>query len=132
MTNQTERAQARKTALVVATVLVLLAGLKFYRGRTGTAEVLTGIAATLALVGLLIPALAIRFHRGWMKLAEALGFVNSRILLSIVYYFVITPFGLVKKLFGSDPLERRAGRSDSYWIHRPVGRQSKQQFEQTF
>lgn len=132
MTNQTEKTQSRKTALLVAAVLALLAGLKWYRGRLVTAEVLGGIAAVLAFVGLLVPALAIQFHRGWMKLAEALGFVNSRILLSIVYYIAITPFGLVKKVFGGDPLGRRAARADSYWIRRPVARQSKEQFEQSF
>ena len=132
LTNTTEKAQSRKTALVVAGVLALLAGLKYYRGRLVTAEVLAAIAATLALVGLFIPALAVRFHRGWMKLAEALGYVNSRILLSLVYFLAITPLGLIKKIFGSDPLARRAGRGDSYWIRRPIARQSKEQFEQSF
>ena len=113
-------------------MLALLAGLKWYRGRLVTAEVLGAIAATLAFVGLLVPALAVQFHRAWMKLAEGLGFVNSRILLSIVYYIAITPFGVVKKIFGGDPLERRAARGDSYWIHRSVARQSKEQFEQSF
>jgi multisubunit Na+/H+ antiporter MnhG subunit len=127
-----ERTQSRKTTLVVAAVLGLLAAWNVYRGRMIRAEIMGAVAAVLAVTGFFLPELAVRFHRGWMKLGGALGYVNSRILLTIVYFLVITPFGWIRKLMGSDPLLRRQTREDGYWHRRPIQRQAKEQFERAF
>jgi hypothetical protein len=125
-------AQARKTAFIVGGVLLLLAAWNFYRGRMMALYVLGGIACALFLVGLLLPSLARQFHILWMRLAVALGYINSRILLSLMFYGVFTPYGLLMRLFGRDPLHRREARRVSYWIPRKVTRQAKEQFERLF
>ena len=124
--------QARKTAFIVGGVLLLLAAWNFYRGRMTALYVLGGTACALFLVGLLLPPLARRFHILWMRLAVALGYINSRILLSLMFYGVFTPYGLVMRLFGRDPLHRRGARRESYWIPRKTTRQTKEQFERLF
>jgi hypothetical protein len=125
-------AQARKTALVVAVVLFLFAAWNFYRGRTTVAAVLSGAGVALVLTGLLVPALARRFHVFWMKVAAVLGYVNSRVLLTLMYYGVFAPYGLVSRLAGRDPLRRRGAKRQSYWTERKSTRQSKEQFERLF
>jgi hypothetical protein len=128
ITNQ----QARKTALIVAGVLLLLAAWNFYRQRMTVVTVLGGIALALVISGLLIPPAARAFHVAWMKLAFALGYVNSRVLLFLLFYLVITPYGLIAKLFGHDPLNRRAKGRESYWIPREHSRQTRERFERSF
>jgi hypothetical protein len=125
-------AQARKTALVVAGVLLLIAAWNFYRGRMTLVYILGGTGAFLLVAGLALPAVARRFHTLWMQLAAALGYVNSRILLSLMFYGVFMPYGLFSKLFGRDPLNRRAAKRESYWTPRPRTRQTKEQFERLF
>ena len=93
--------QARKTALVVALVLALIAIWNIYRVRFTVAAVLGGIAVLLTLIGLFVPIAARGFHRFWMGIAGVLGYVNSRILLTILYYGLLTPYGLVSRLVGS-------------------------------
>lgn len=129
---QVDDAQARKTAFVVAIVLLLFAGWNLYRQRLIVAEVLGGIGCLLLLSGLLLPSVARRFHIFWMKVAAILGYVNSRILLSLLFYGVITPYGLVSRLVGRDPLNRRGQGRSSYWIPRENSRQAKEQFERLF
>jgi hypothetical protein len=126
------RAEARKTALLVAAALLVIATLNYYRGRTTVAAVAIGLCATLILIGLTMPPVARYFHIGWMKFAEALGYVNSRVLLTLVYYFVFTPYSLVSRLIGRDPLRRRGKPQESYWTERKVTRQSREQFERSF
>src|SRR5262245_22366911 len=99
LTKRDEKQQASRTALVVAAVLMLLSGFNLYRGRTMSAEIMGAVAGILAVIGLAIPGLAIQFHRGWMGLAAVLGFINSRILLTIIYFIAVTPIGLLCKLF---------------------------------
>jgi hypothetical protein len=126
------RAQARKTACVVAFVLCLFAAWQVYRGRTTAAAVLGGLALLLLVAGLFVPALARRFHIFWMRFAVVLGYVNSRVLLTLMYYGVFTPYRFFSRLFGRDPLRRRGPARESYWIERKQTRQSKEQFERLF
>ncbi len=125
-------AQARKTALVVACVLLAVAAWNLYRGRTMMVAIVGGAGGALLLTGLLLPSLARRFHVFWMQVAAVLGYVNSRILLSLMYYGVFTPYGIVSRLVGRDPLRRRGARSETYWVERKTTRQAKEQFERLF
>ena len=129
---QVETAQARKTALIVGGMLLLFTAWNYYRGRLTVVVVLGSIAVALVLTGLLIPGLARRFHIFWMKVAAILGYINSRILLSLMFYGVFVPYGLVMRLFGRDVLNRRSASRESYWIRRKATRQPKEQFERLF
>ena len=124
--------QARQTALVVGSVLLLLGGGSLWRGHLLRAEILGGAGAILLLLGLAVPQWTVPFHRAWMKLAGWLGYVNSRLLLSIMYYGVLTPVGFLLRLAGRDPLRRRRKGLESYWIPRPRARQDREQFERLF
>lgn len=133
MTNSvSSRAQARKTALTVGAVLVLAGGISLWRHHALRAEIMGGAGALLLLLGLLAPRWVEPFHFAWMKLAAGLGYVNSRIILSIMYYGVLTPIGFVMRMAGRDPLRRRGARQESYWIPRPRVRQEHEQFERLF
>ncbi|MDT5293997.1 MAG: hypothetical protein QOJ76_877 [Acidobacteriota bacterium] len=125
-------AQARKTALVVAAVLLAVAAWNLYRGRTAVVAVSGIVGAALLVTGLLLPAAARRFHTGWMRFAAALGHVNSRVLLTLMYYLAVTPYGFVSRLARRDPLRRRGARRESYWIERKTTRQTREQFERLF
>ncbi len=125
-------AQARKTTFVVAGVLALVALWNLYQGRATVVMILATISLSLLFIGLLLPAAAIGFHRFWMAVAGVLGYVNSRILLSLLYYGLFTPYGIVSRVVGRDPLQRRKSGVKSYWVKRSYTRQSKEQFEHLF
>jgi len=123
---------ARKNTLIVAAAFALLGAWNVYRHRPPVAEVLGGLALALCLLALLFPAGAVRFNQGWMAAGKALGYVNARILLSLVYYAVVTPIGVLLRWKGHDPLNRRAQSRNSYWVPRKSPRQSKSGFERSF
>jgi hypothetical protein len=125
-------AQARKSALLVAAVLLAVAAWNFYRGRTGVVVVFASAGAALVLAGLFVPRAARAFHVAWMRFAVALGHVNSRVLLTLMYYLVMTPYGVVSRLVGRDPLRRRGVGGDSHWVERKTTRQTREQFERLF
>lgn len=125
-------AQARKSALLVAAVLLGIAAWNLYRGRPTVVIVFGALGAALVVSGLFVPPAARAFHIAWMKFAAVLGHVNSRVLLTLVYYLVVTPYGVVTRLVGRDPLGRRGARGESYWVERKATRQSREQFERLF
>jgi len=64
------------------------------------------LGVVLAAMAAIVPRALEPFHRVWMMLGERLGWVNSRIILSVVYYGVVVPVGLVRRVMGSDPMRR--------------------------
>ncbi|MDA9072890.1 SxtJ family membrane protein [Pelagibacteraceae bacterium] len=54
----------------------------------------------------------------WLKLGEKLGIIVSPIVMGIIYFFVITPTGLLVKLFGKDLLNIKFSKEKTYWIKR--------------
>ena len=59
-----------------------------------------------------------KLYKAWMKFAHLLGWVNTRIILTLVYFLIMTPLALIFKVVGKDPMNRKLGGQDSYWIKR--------------
>ena len=127
-----EAALARKSALSVGAVFLLIALWNAWRGRPAIWMPAGTLGIFLLLTGQFWKAGALHFHRGWMRFAVALGYVNSRILLSLMFYLIITPFGVVSRLVGRNPMGRRGSKQPSYWIPRSRPRQPQAQFERLF
>jgi hypothetical protein len=106
----------RDFGLLVGGVLLALGGWWLYRGKyTAFSVVLLLSGATLVLSGALLPKSLVVPNRLWMGLAEAMGFVMTRVILGVVFFLFVTPIGLARRLCGGDPLGRRAKRTESYW-----------------
>ena len=82
----------------------------------------TWIAAVFAALALFAPGVLLPLNRLWGWFAFRLGHANNYLVLGIFLYLVITPLGLVMRLFGCDPLARRLERRGSYWT--PVTRRT--------
>ena len=82
--------------------------------------VLGGIGGALMVLGLVLPVILRPIYRVWMGLAFVLGFIMTRVLLTLVFYLVVTPIGLLLRLFGKDPMQRALKPDQpSYWIPKP-------------
>lgn len=65
-----------------------------------------GIGGALVGLGVVAPMSLKQVHRGWMKVGHVLGAINTRIILGIIYYGLITPMGLAMRLMGKDSMHR--------------------------
>jgi saxitoxin biosynthesis operon SxtJ-like protein len=65
------------------------------------------LAVALVVPALVAPRVLAPAHRAWMALAEVLAWVNTRILLGLVFYLVVTPIGLLMRLLRRDPMRRQ-------------------------
>jgi Saxitoxin biosynthesis operon protein SxtJ len=111
--------------------LVMLGGfgvlgtLAFLNARRGGSEVWMGIAVAfwtvagvLFLWSLASPRTLPPVYRAWMRFGQAIGGVMSTVLLTVLYFAVVTPVGLLMRAFGTDPIARR-GKAASYWRPHP-------------
>lgn len=50
-------------------------------------------------------------YKVWMKIGDILGFINTRIILGFLFFFIIWPIGLIKRVFGTDVMGKRFDKS---------------------
>jgi Saxitoxin biosynthesis operon protein SxtJ len=73
-------------------------------------------AVILVSMALIIPAALGPVYNVWMRFAEALGWVNTRIILSVIFFVVFFPFGIIMRMF-NDPMRRKFDPAvDSYRV----------------
>jgi len=125
-------AQLRRFGVTVAGPFLVLAGLAYWRTHIRTAEVFAALSAFFAVTGLLIPVVLRPVHRVWMAGAHALGWFNTRVILTIVWFVAITPIGALKRWFGGDALTREFTAQQSYWVPREAPADPKGAMERWF
>ena len=77
------------------------------------------VAVVVPIVGWLVPAFMRMVFLGMSYLAWPIGFVVSHVVLAVVYYLVLTPIGLLTRLFGYDSMKKTFDPdAESYWIDR--------------
>ena len=109
--------EGRKFALTVAAALVVLASVALWRGHGRPAGILGLAGLLLATAGIIVPYRLGPLYRAWMGLAHTIARVTNPVVMGFVYFVVITPVGIVMRLFGSNPL-KRISEEGSFWIRR--------------
>jgi hypothetical protein len=120
----------RSFGLTVGGVLLAIAALSVWRQHPTRAEVLAAVGSVLVVLALVRPSALAGPAAVWSRIGHALGWFNSRVLLTVMFAIVIWPIGLVSRLFGSDPLERR--RRGSMWSAYPERMRDPKHFERLF
>lgn len=93
--------------------------------------VVWGMALVFPVVYYAVPALQKRLYVGFLYAVFPIGFVVSNVILALAYYLVVTPIGLVMRLFGYDPMERRLRPEEkSYWVEHQRVDDPKRYFRQ--
>ena len=99
--------ELRNFGLVVGAMLATLFGLWPFLS-DGVAPLWPWpVALSFWLVALLLPNTLIYIYRLWLPLGHALGWLNTRVILSVIYVIAIVPAGFVMQLLGRDPMERK-------------------------
>ena len=107
MTIAPDLGQERSFGRSVGSVLVLIGVYQFARGRPTAGVWMTSVGALLAALGTFAPAALNVPSRVWWRVSHALGWVNSRVLLSVFFFAVLTPVGVIFRLIGRDPLSQK-------------------------
>ena len=71
------------------------------------------IAGVLWVPALLMPGVLRPVYTTWMKIGHGIGWVNTRIILGVLFYVLVLPMGLIMRLFGNDPMARKRDESAS-------------------
>jgi len=123
----------RRFAWLMAVVFLIIASWQYFSG-VAADDLL--IWAGLAVVFLLLsffPASNVlkQLHKAWMTLAFILGWFVSRFLLTLIFYLIMTPIGLLARLFGKELLDKKfPGEKTSFW--EPYHRTESEHYEKMY
>ena len=74
------------------------------------------IGLPLLFLAILSPNSLLYFYKAWMQLGNILGWLNSRLILGLVFILVLQPIALIMKLIGHDPLKLKRRNQKSYKV----------------
>ena len=119
----------RRFGFLVGGAFLALGALSVWRGRS---LIVTGafaaVGLTLAIWALVAPARLASPYRAWMGIAKILGPIMTPVFMSVMYFVVLTPVAIIRRLLGGNPMVARG--PESFWIARSAtrGRSMERQF----
>ncbi len=122
----------KKTGLTVGIVLILVSLILWYLGKTSSIY-FSSVGGLFVIIAVVFPSLLRPFHIVWMILALLMGFVMSRVVLTILFYIVLTPVGIIAKIFGKKFMPLGFDKNaESYWERRENKVKDKIDYERQF
>jgi cell division protein FtsW (lipid II flippase) len=106
--------EGRIFALTLAGGFLVIAVLAMRKDRYRVETVAFSLSAISVLAALAVPGHLEPARRAWMKLGEAIGFVTTPVIMAVVYYVILSPIAIARRLIG-----RRKPARDSHWHQRP-------------
>ena len=125
------RRDLRNFGLVVGTGFVIIGGLLLWKEK-GLWPWFGGAGLMLILLGMAAPPLLKPLQKSWMTLAVIMGWLMTRLILSLLFFLVLTPIGLAGRLAGKKFLSPPPDDGESYWIRRSREDQDARRLEKQF
>ena len=111
----TGKSDIQKFGYTIGTILLIVAVFLVFKGKESF-QYLISISSFFLCFGLITPIILKPLYIIWMVFAVILGWFMTRLILIILFYFILTPIGLVGKLFGHNFLGNNFNSSTkSYW-----------------
>jgi hypothetical protein len=107
--------ELRECGLTVGIVLLIVGSILFFKQKPSATTVLI-IGTLFCFTGVFLKKLLLPFQKVWMSIAIVLGFFMSRIVLTILFFLVITPISFIMKISKKDILDEKIDKNaKTYW-----------------
>ena len=127
----TERVPTERSfGVSVGAVCLLLAAWLRWKQSEPAWVVLGLIGVVLLVLAQLAPSLLRGPNRVWWRVAQVLGWINSRIILGAFFFVILAPVGIVMRALGRNPLRGRRG--DTNWTAYPARIGNPHHYERMF
>ena len=124
--------QLREFGLTIGIILAILGAIALWRDKPIAIPLLVTAGAFIGF-GLGFPKPLKPIHKIWMSFSIIIGFFVSRLILSVLFYAVLTPIGLIMRIFGKDILDQRIDKNKhSYWQEVKDGIKSRESYENQY
>jgi len=117
---KSDKSDLRKFGITVGMVFLIIAGFFFLKEKQSFQLLLT-IGIILFVTGIIIPVFLKPVYWTWMVFSTLLGWVMTRVILTLLFYVILVPTGLIARLFRTQFLDLNQNYSQtSYWNKKTV------------
>ncbi len=117
--------------ITLGIIFLIIAGFLFSKDNT-VYNILLLIGLIFIFSGIFLPIVLKPLYKIWMIFAVIIGWIMTRLILSILFFLVITPIGLLARLIGKDFLNLKITNQSSYWNSRVREDELNQNYEKQF
>ena len=112
--NQTDLSKIRKNAIIGGVILTIIATLHIIKVHSGFYIFLYSLAGFLFVVGGFFP-------RVFKRITHVIGTLITGFVLSLLFFLIITPMGLLMRLLGKDSIDKKIEKEKrSYWADKDL------------
>mgnify|MGYP001421514767 CR=1 FL=1 len=126
-----DKKELRSFGITIGIILFIISAILFYYDKSSY-QIISYVGSGFIALGIIIPILLKPIYILWMTFAVMLGWVMTRVILSIVFFFIITPISFLTKLLDEDFLVLKKSNSESYWNYRDRKVELNQDYEKQF
>lgn len=127
-----DRTELKKFGMTMGVAFFVIALLLFIKHKNIN-PVVALISAVFFMAGIILPRALKPVYLVWMKFAHILGWINTRIILCVIFYLIFVPMGVLIRLFGVDLLDRKISKDKkSYWYKQKTQGLGKPGYERQF
>ena len=122
---KSSKKELRQFGITIGVVTGLLALVAFLRQKD-TLILFSIVSVTFLFFGIVFPVVLKPIQKIWMSLAVIIGWFMTRVILIVLFYLVVTPLGLVAKIFGKGSLGLKFNPDTlTYWIPKDYAKDKK-------
>lgn len=125
------KSDLRQFGISIGIILMIIAGFLFWKEKD-TFQIFLTCGIVLCVLGVVIPIILKPIYLPWMIFATFLGWIMTRLILSLLFYIIFTLIGVILRLFGKQFLELKWNRqNNTYWNYRSV-KPERESYEKQF
>tara|TARA_B100000886_G_C20347206_1_gene459186 strand:- start:117 stop:530 length:414 start_codon:yes stop_codon:yes gene_type:complete len=129
---KTENKDLRSFGITFGIIFLIIAGFLLYM-ENKSFQLFIVISSIFIIFSFLIPIILKPIYIAWMSFAIILGWFMTRLILSLLFYLIVTPIGLLTRVLGKDFLElKKEASNNSYWNQRDSSFEKNQSYEKQF
>ena len=133
MNKDATKKDLRQFGIALSVILGVFGTIHFFKGHGSAYPWFFALAIVFLFLGILIPKSLKQVFTIFTKIAHAIGWFNTRVILIVVYYIILTPIGLVMKMFGKDILDIKSKQNkETYWRERKTIKTDANQLTKQF
>ena len=129
---KTGKKDLRSFGVTFGIIFLIIAGFLYYKEKDSF-QLFIYLAGSFSCLGIILPIMLKPFYMVWMIFAVILGWFMTRVIISLLYYIIITPIGLLLRIIGKDLLDLKEKKNKkSYWNIRNSEDEQNQNYEKQF
>ena len=128
---KSSRKDLKNFGFIIGFILLIIGVFLFVREKDSFVYFFS-IGSILIGLGIITPLILKPIYKIWMIFAVIIGWVMTRVILSVLFYLIISTIGIFTRLIGKDFLNLKSKNNESYWNIRNKEYELNQDYEKQF